>query len=147
MATTKTSRLNPARPVDPDAWQRLQEAYAACKASGEGRAWHPWTPESCVLLGRRYVLAWGQPPSFTRLRPEYALPPWCAIQREWGTLAAYHAALLQCGCSSAGVRCAEARAIHQRWQSGHPEPSDLLTYKAHLRDAGVWPGKGVWGEA
>lgn len=141
-----TARLRmPLRPVNPLAWQQLQDVYAACRDSGEGTAARrPWTPESCVLLGRLFFTAWGQMPSHSRLRPEYAMPPWRTIQRRWGTLAAYHQALVYCGCTSEGVRCAEAQAIHQRWQRGEPERTDLLVYQAHLREAYVWPGKARW---
>ena len=138
----------PTRPVNPLAWQQLQDAYAACKGVGEGKKRHPWTPESCVLLGRLFLAAWGQMPRSSRLRPEYAMPPWRTIQRHWGTLAAYHQALAQCGCTSEGARCVEAYAFHAQWQKIDTKSlrcAGLLdAYQKHLREAYTWPGKARW---
>ena len=148
MPITKTNRHYPTSPVDRAAWQQLQDAYAAYKAIGEGTRRQPWTPTSCVLLGRLFFVAWGKMPSHSRLGPAYALPTWNTIQRRWGTLQAYHGALTDdpppCGCTSQGARCAETQIIHQRWQRGEPERTDLLVYQTHLRVAGVWPGKAKW---
>ena len=144
MFITKTHRRNPISPVDRAAWQQLQDAYAACKTAGEGTKRQPWSPASCVHLGRLFFAAWGQLPSHSRLRPEYAMPPWRTIQRRWGSLQAYHNALIQCGCTSGGARCVEAAALHTAWQRGQRGHVLLDDYRAHLQTAGVWPGKAAW---
>ena len=148
----KTSTSLPlARPVDPDALRQLHDAYIACTRSGEGKARHPWTTASCVFLGKLFTVAWGKLPPFTHLRPEYGMPGWRVIREHWTTIAAYHAALLHCGCTQT-MRCAAAQALHTQWQDAQwptgqqdMHPAGILTaYRAHLRAAGVWPGTAQW---
>ena len=58
-----------------------------------------------------------------------------------------------CGCTTAGVRCAEAYRLRDVFQVAYLESHDPAQvtaarhqYGAHLRQAGVTPGRAQWEE-
>ena len=87
---------NPDRPVNIEAWQRLNDAYVACKKR-EGKPSHPWTVDGALMLGKLYVEAWGQLPTPTRMRATYAMPQQEVILRLFGSYEAFHAAIVAPG--------------------------------------------------
>ena len=91
-ANTLIHRRNPPRPINAEAWQRLNDAYVACKKR-EGKPQHPWTADSVLMLGTLYVEAWGQIPTPARMLAAYALPQYDAIIRLFGSCEAFHAAI------------------------------------------------------
>ena len=91
-ANTLIHRRNPPRPINAEAWQRLNDAYVACKKR-EGKPHHPWTADSVLMLGKLYVEAWGQIPTPARMLAAYALPQYGTIMRLFGTCEAFHAAI------------------------------------------------------
>ena len=86
-------RWAPHRCVDPAAMAALQRTYAACHTKTHPRWEHACTAPTAIALGRLYAQAWGRLPSVTRCRGTWCLPEYHAIQRLFGSLADYHAAI------------------------------------------------------
>jgi hypothetical protein len=88
-----TPYAQPQRPRDRAAMQRLQDAYALAKSQRFTTTLHPWPRAVLVELGRLYVRAWGVVPIPGRMLATWCLPEARAILREFGSYAAYYAAL------------------------------------------------------
>ena len=87
------ARWAPHRCVDPAAMAALQRTYAASRAQVHVGRTSGWTTALAVTVGRLYTQAWGALPAMTRCRGTWCLPEYHAIQRLFGGLADYHAAI------------------------------------------------------
>jgi len=84
-------RLPPAKKLqtrrpNPEGLATLIGAYAAL---GPKNGKRPWTREECLHLGRLFLLAWGEYPSYSKLRKHYCMPDKQAILNLFGSRPAY----------------------------------------------------------
>jgi hypothetical protein len=84
---------NPAKP-DPDWMRHLHETYASFMPRS---VHHPWTTAQALQLGELYVRAWGSLPRAGHLSRDYCLPSDQTIKTLFGSVQAFHAAIVTAG--------------------------------------------------